>query len=233
MSHLLLIPTEPELRLLRPRLGPLAGDGHVVGQWTIALCGFGLVAAAARTAMLIAQQRPQQVLLVGIAGALSDSAAIGSAYTFERVVCDGIGVGSDSDYLAAGEIGWNQWAGEGAVSAIGDEIELASGAQNGHTADGSATESRSPAATGATLLSVCAASAHQRQAQQRQQRYPAAIAEDMEGFGVAMACKLAGVPLQIVRGISNCAGDRELKRWQIQEALAAAAERASALNSGG
>ena len=56
-----------------------------------------------------------------------------------------------------------------------------------------------------------------------------AIAEDMEGFGVAMACKLAGVPLRIVRGISNRAGDRDLTQWQIEEALAAAAERASAL----
>ena len=79
MSYLLLIPTEPELRLLRPRLGPLALSDRMAGQWTIALCGFGLVAAAARTAMLIAQQRPQQVMLVGIAGALSDTAAIGSA----------------------------------------------------------------------------------------------------------------------------------------------------------
>jgi len=217
MSHLLLIPTEPELRLLRPRLQRLAGDDRAMGQWTIALCGFGLVAAAARTGMLIAQHRPQQVLLVGIAGALRDSAAIGSAYTFERVLCDGIGVGGDADYLAAAQIGWNQWAGEDPGSAIGDQIELTSDTRAGQTRPGAA------------LLSVCAASAHPRQAEQRQQRYPEAIAEEMEGFGVAMACRLAGVPLRIVRGISNHAGNRNLAQWQIEKSLTAAAELASEL----
>jgi futalosine hydrolase len=217
MRHLLLVPTEPELRLLRPRLGLSASGHHPASRWTIALCGFGLVAAAARTAMLIAQHRPQQALLVGIAGALNDSAAIGSAYMFDRVICDGIGVGSDADYLAAAEIGWNQWAGDVPGQAIGDEIELVSQPNLAH------------AASGGALLSVCAASAHRQHAAQRQSRYPEALAEDMEGFGVAMACQLAGVPLRIVRGISNRAGDRNLAKWQIEESLTAAAELAGTL----
>ena len=50
------------------------------------------------------------------------------------------------------------------------------------------------------------------------------MAEDMEGFGVALACRLGGVPLGIVRGISNDAGDRDKSRWQIPAALTAAAE---------
>ena len=72
-------------------------------------------------------------------------------------------------------------------------------------------------------------SAQRQQAAQRQLRYPEAVAEEMEGFGVAMACRLAGVPLRIVRGISNHAGNRNLAEWQIEEALAAAAELASEL----
>jgi futalosine hydrolase len=48
----------------------------------------------------------------------------------------------------------------------------------------------------------------------------------MEGFGVALACALARVPLAIVRGISNAAGERDTKRWRIREALAAARETA-------
>lgn len=216
MSHLLLVPTESELRRLRPRLRSHVGDEHATGRWTIALCGFGQVAAAARTALLIAKHHPQQVLLVGIAGALRDDVTIGAAYTFDRVLCDGIGVGSDADYLAAAEIGWKQWAGDNPGGAIGDEIELACSTPVGDLA-------------GATLLSVCAASAHRQQAAQRQLRYPEAVAEEMEGFGVAMACKLAGVPLRIVRGISNHAGNRNLAEWQIEEALAAAAELASEL----
>jgi futalosine hydrolase len=47
----------------------------------------------------------------------------------------------------------------------------------------------------------------------------------MEGFAVAAACRLRGVPVAIVRGISNVAGDREPSRWRIDEALEAAADR--------
>jgi futalosine hydrolase len=44
----------------------------------------------------------------------------------------------------------------------------------------------------------------------------------MEGFGVALACALARVPLAIVRGISNAAGERDRKCWRIHEAMSAA-----------
>jgi futalosine hydrolase len=41
----------------------------------------------------------------------------------------------------------------------------------------------------------------------------------MEGFGVAVACRLANVPLTIVRGISNRAGDRDHTNWNIEGSL--------------
>jgi futalosine hydrolase len=41
----------------------------------------------------------------------------------------------------------------------------------------------------------------------------------MEGFGVAVACRLANVPLTIVRGISNRAGDRDHSKWNIAGSL--------------
>jgi futalosine hydrolase len=53
------------------------------------------------------------------------------------------------------------------------------------------------------------------------------VAEDMEGFAVALACRLVGVPLDIVRGISNDAGDRDKVRWQVPQALRAAADLAA------
>ncbi len=79
------------------------------------------------------------------------------------------------------------------------------------------------------LLSVCAASGCVSEAESRSLAYPDALAEDMEGFGVAAACRLAGVPLQIVRGISNQAGDREHGRWQIEAAMIAAIEKVDEL----
>jgi futalosine hydrolase len=74
-------------------------------------------------------------------------------------------------------------------------------------------------------LTACAASADRRQAGWRRELYPDAIAEDMEGFGVATACAIAGVPLRIVRGISNEVGDRAHDRWCIPAALESARRR--------
>jgi futalosine hydrolase len=48
----------------------------------------------------------------------------------------------------------------------------------------------------------------------------------MEGYAVALACALAGVPVSIVRGASNVVGDRDPARWRIPSALSAARERA-------
>jgi futalosine hydrolase len=50
------------------------------------------------------------------------------------------------------------------------------------------------------------------------------VAEDMESFSVALACLACKVPLTIVRGISNQAGDRNKSRWVVAPALKAAAD---------
>jgi futalosine hydrolase len=44
----------------------------------------------------------------------------------------------------------------------------------------------------------------------------------MEAFGVAFACHLARVPLTVVRGISNAAGNRDKGDWRLDEALTSA-----------
>jgi futalosine hydrolase len=207
MPHtLVIVPTEPERRLLTPALA--AGLGSSV---PMELCGFGPVAAAARTAALIAAHAPSRVLLVGIAGRLDARLDIGAAYRFDRVACYGVGAGSGDGFVPAEALGWRQWPGDppDPAAAVGDMIEL-------------------PAHVGGVpahglLLTACTASATAEDVLRRMKLFPAAVAEDMEGFAVALACRLAGVPLTIIRGISNTAGDRDHARWRVPEALAAAA----------
>jgi futalosine hydrolase len=207
MPHtLVIVPTEPERRLLTPALA--AGLGSSV---PMELCGFGPVAAAARTAALIAAHAPSRVLLVGIAGRLDARLDIGAAYRFDRVACYGVGAGSGDGFVPAEALGWSQWPGDppDPAAAVGDMIEL-------------------PAHVGGVpahglLLTACTASATAEDVLRRMKLFPAAVAEDMEGFAVALACRLAGVPLTIIRGISNTAGDRDHARWRVPEALAAAA----------
>lgn len=213
---LLLVPTELERRVLAPLLAPLlapslASTSGTTGQ--IELCGFGPVAAAARTAGLLAIHRPARVVLVGIAGRLDDRLPIGAAHLFDEVACFGIGAGSGRLFVPATRMGWPHWPGAPADPAvvIGDVIACDSLAPPGIPRAG-------------LLLTACAAAGCADDVAERQTLYPAACAEDMEGFGVALACRLAGVPLDIVRGISNTAGDRDTNHWQIAPALAAAAD---------
>jgi futalosine hydrolase len=79
------------------------------------------------------------------------------------------------------------------------------------------------------LLTVCAASADPAEAERRARTWRGARAEDMEAFGAALACALAGVPLDVVRGISNVAGVRDTSTWRIAEALDSARSRARVL----
>ncbi len=76
------------------------------------------------------------------------------------------------------------------------------------------------------LLTVCTAAEDLDQASARRERFQA-LAEDMEAYGVALACHAASTPLTVVRGISNRAGDRDTAHWRVDEALDAALELAT------
>ncbi len=218
LETLVLVPTPLERRLLAPTLAARLGVAN-----RLELCGFGPVAAAARTAELIATLEPRRVLLVGIAGRIDDRLTIGSAYRFREVACYGVGVGSAAEFIPAEHLGWQQWPGESeaatepwgdsaaTAAAIGDRLPCTTG------------RSATPSCAG-LLLTACAASATAFDVRQRRLLYPEAEAEDMEGFAAALACRLRGLPLTIVRGISNTAGDRDQATWRIPAALAAAAE---------
>ncbi|MCP3920856.1 MAG: futalosine hydrolase [bacterium] len=211
---LLLIPTRLEESRLE-RLGGLRWDACETAR-----IGFGPVAAAARCAGLIAERQPARVVLIGIAGTYdADALAPGTAAVFDEVALDGVGVGSEGGLLPPSQIGFPQWpGGDGTpADAVMESLPLA--------ADSTAQTSAG------LVLTVCAASADPVQAQRRRERWPSARAEDMEGFGAALACHLAGVPLSVVRGISNVAGDRDTSRWRIDEALDSARSRANVLLS--
>ena len=217
--QLILVPTRFELGFL-PALSFLE-EGDVVE-----LCGLGPVVAAARTAHLLSHNTFEQVWLVGIAGA--GGLLIGQAQEFKRVACYGVGVGDSSDFMTTDQLGWKVWEGplakgESPVGAsdtglvLGDTIDLA-----GKTSEGSDR----------CLLTVCAAAAHSHDVQHRRQHFPMATAEDMEAYGVAVACAMAGVRLRVVRGISNLAGDRDKTLWQVAEAMEAATEQLQNLYEG-
>jgi futalosine hydrolase len=210
MTVLILTPTTIEMQRVQPAIEAAIGKRSLAFQ----VCGFGQIVAAARAAALVTRYQPSRVLLVGIAGTFdSDRAPVGSACRFDEVICHGVGVGTGQHYRGAEQIGWLQFGDDQTQPHIGDVIPLVSTFVPDIVCAGS-------------LLSVTSASADAGDAEIRKHRYPKAVAEDMEGFGVAAACALAGKSLQVVRGISNIVGDRNKEHWKIDDALNAACEMA-------
>lgn len=218
---LVLIPTPLEFSILKS----LIGDRIQTVGGNLELCGFGPISAAARTSQLLAERKPARVVLLGIAGGIGSATEIGSGISFRNVACAGIGVGHGDQHQSASELGWQHWAGfsqsKGADgnSSVGDIISIGwpENTNNDlHPASG-------------TLITVTSASRSAADVELWTNRYPDAIAEDMEGYGVALACHLNETPLEIVRGISNPAGNRDKNCWNIRGALEAAANRLAVL----
>ncbi len=239
---LLLVPTQYELSLIDPGVLKIWKDSYFLNaslesagltnqtddhpraipesvdacsrQVSIAHCGFGLAVAGARTAQLLATLRPDHVILMGIAGCLGGTLQVGAAYCFSEVCCYGIGAGTGIDHRSASELGFMHWNGEEKTPGtkelslpISDRIKL-----NSFRSLANSTECLK-------LLSVASASCSEADAIMKLSKYPDVVAEDMEGFSVAAACQLAGVSLEIVRGISNQAGDRNHKNWLVRESM--------------
>ncbi len=202
-SVVVFVPTDLELA----RLVDAGGLGQAASA--VHVCGFGPIASAARVAQILAQQPFERALLLGIAGTFDEQAAgVGSAVEFSSAAVEGVGVGQGLNLRAPPALGFPQWPGsqEPCTDPIYDRLQLA----------------HRRVAAPRLLVTTCAASADAEQAALRRIRFQDAVAEDMEGFAVALACALAEVPLRIVRGISNRVGDRDPSHWSIPRAIEAA-----------
>ncbi len=210
---LFLIPTNFERQKVVRQLNSNASSVSFDFQ----LCGFGPIAAAAKTMQLLASQNPEQnlsrVVLLGIAGTyqrLTGKHPVATATLFDNIYCEGVGVGTGEQFQSAATLGWPQWAGDDGPP-IGDFIacDRPQGNEESEPCD---------------LLTVCSASDNLEDATRRSKQNPSTVGEDMEAFGVAMACQMFGVKLEVIRGFSNLAGDRNKANWRIDDALMAAAE---------
>ncbi|MFN0243833.1 MAG: futalosine hydrolase [Planctomycetota bacterium] len=209
---LILVPTEQEEVILA------ALGGFPAGLGLFARCGFGPVGAAARAADRLAVLQPARVLLVGIAGSFDlERAPVGCARAFDAIALDGVGAESGERELSSATLGFAQ-ARDARGEPIYDRVALTAAGPRAATSE-SAQQ---------LLLSVCAASGDRDAARRRARRFPGVLAEDMEAFGVALACAARATPLAVVRGISNAAGDRNVRAWDVHGALRAARELALA-----
>ncbi|PIE21966.1 MAG: hypothetical protein CSA62_14955 [Planctomycetota bacterium] len=190
---LLMTATEREAERLRPL--------------PVAVAAFGQIDGALAAMQLMSEQRPGLALLLGLAGTLCpEELPIGTVLEASAFRCFGIGAGAEPDLLGPEAMGLPEGCHGRLVPA---ELELASA---------SLGDSALPRAE---FLSVCSASAGLGQARARAARFPQAKVEEMEGFGVARAARLLGIPFTSVRAVSNVAGERDPACWDLDRAFAA------------
>ncbi|UNO40414.1 futalosine hydrolase [Streptomyces sp. MST-110588] len=197
--------------------------------------GVGPAAAAAGTATALTAaalgssgDAYDLVISAGIGGGFVPGEAVGVPYA------DGAPVGSVvvAEEITAADLGAE--TGEGFVPVTGLGF-------------GTVTHRPPPAlvravarATGAacgTVLTVSTVTGSAGRAAELARRHPRALAEAMEGFGVAEAAAAHGVPVLEIRTVSNPVGPRDRAAWRIGDALgalsAAFAALPGALTSGG
>ncbi|MFK3981470.1 futalosine hydrolase [Micromonospora sp. NPDC050397] len=183
---------------------------------TVAPVGVGPAAAAAGTARLLALAEAdghpyQAVISAGIAGGFPDRVALGTIVLGTRSIAADLGAESPDGFLPLDELGFGPST-SSADPALLDRLREAL-----------------PRATVGAVITCSTVTGTAESALALAARYPDAVAEAMEGYGVAVAAGQAGVPFAELRTISNPVGPRDRGAWRINEAFEALRSAAAAL----
>jgi futalosine hydrolase len=186
---------------------------------TVAATGVGAAAAAAGTARLLALADAagnpyRTVVSAGIAGGYVGRAPVDSVVLARRSIQADLGADSAGGFLSLDQLGFGS-----AVAAADPELlaELRAYLPDAITGD---------------LLTVATVTGTGERAAELAAAYPDAVAEAMEGYGVACAAAATGAAFAELRTISNPVGPRDRSSWRIHEALATLTTAAGAALSG-
>ncbi|SNT57659.1 futalosine hydrolase [Asanoa hainanensis] len=176
------------------------------GGLTVAAVGVGPAAAAAGTARLLARAEAaghpyQGVVCLGIGGGFAGRVEIGEIAIATRAIAADLGAESPDGFLPIDDLGF----GSARFDADPDVVARLRAAL--------------PDAAVGTVLTVSTVTGTAASTEMLATRFPDAVAEGMEGYGVA--CAAAGLPFAEVRTISNVIGPRDRSSWRIPAALAA------------
>jgi futalosine hydrolase len=146
--------------------------------------------------------RPDLVISAGIGGGFAPSAPVGSLAVAESIVAADLGAQTAEGFSSVAELGFGRSEHRPPARlsrAVADALAAAYG----------------PVLTVGTVTGTASRAA------ELADRHPGAVAEAMEGFGVAEAAAFFDFPVLEIRAISNVVGPRDRAAWRIGEALAA------------
>ncbi|WP_223768225.1 futalosine hydrolase [Streptomyces huiliensis] len=178
--------------------------------YDVLAAGVGPAAAAAGTATALTTAAlagaPYDLAVsAGIGGGFAPGAPLGGLVVARRIVAADLGAATADGFLPVTELGFGVDA-----HPVDDALVRAVGAATGAEPGAVLTVST---VTGTAARAAELAAAH-----------PDALAEAMEGFGVAEAAAAHGVPVLELRAVSNAVGPRDRAAWRIGDALAALTE---------
>lgn len=179
-----------------------AGDGH-----TVIAAGVGPALAAASTATALTTAALQGspyglVVSAGIAGGFQPEAPVGSLVVADEITAADLGAETAQGFLPVTELGFGTVTHRPPKALVRDLV-AATGAHAG------------------AVLTLSTVTGTAERAATLRARHPRALAEAMEGFGVAEAAAAHGVPVLEIRAVSNPVGPRDRAAWRIGDALAA------------
>ncbi|WP_326704339.1 futalosine hydrolase [Streptomyces cyaneofuscatus] len=180
---------------------------HRSGAFDVLAGGAGPAAAAAAAAFALAAAPHPYGLVIsaGIGGGFAPAAPLGSLVVASDIVAADLGAETPDGFLPVTALGFGRDRFT-PPPALVREVAAATGAAPG------------PVLTVSTVTGTAARTAALLTA------HPGALAEAMEGFGVAEAAERAGVAVLELRAISNTVGPRDRAAWRIGDALAALTE---------
>jgi futalosine hydrolase len=170
----------------------------------VEVSGVGPVAAGVATATALALRGYDRVVSAGIAGSLAGRAAVGDVVVARASVAADLGCRTDDGFLSLRDLGLDQ----------DSRLECA-GATTWHERLMSAGI---PVVYGDVLTLSCMTGTD-ADGDGLANRHPDAVAEAMEGWGVAWAARRSQVPFSEVRAISNVVGRRDPSTWDLVGSL--------------
>ncbi|MFJ9885968.1 futalosine hydrolase [Streptomyces sp. NPDC091287] len=180
------------------------GELHRGGAFDVLAGGAGPAAAAAATAFALASASAPYGLVVsaGIGGAFTPLTPLGSLVVASDIVAADLGADTPDGFLPVTALGFGRDRFTAPPTLV-REVAAAAGAAAG------------------PVLTVSTVTGTAERAGALLAAHPGALAEAMEGFGVAEAAARAGVPVMELRAVSNAVGPRDRDAWRIGDALAA------------
>jgi len=177
------------------------------GRFDVCVAGVGAVLAAINTTKAIQAGDYDLVVNAGIAGGFIGRAEIGSLVVSQGIIAADLGAESGEGFISVDELGFG--SSQIAVDAmLTDRVTTALRA------------AELPVQSG-LILTLSTVTGTQETADALASRFPTAVAEAMEGYGVAAAAASYGLPVLELRSISNGIGPRNREAWRIPDALIA------------